>query len=753
MSDIDYKKGKNNFPKDNIDPALKKKPQYCKQYAEAIYGSHISDQGGVRNLRQRDISLLKLYAEGRQPVEKYHDIVCPKDKKTGERKTYMDLSLDPISVIPKFRSIVVGKFLEKQLDVIADAVDEMSGDARRLMKHKLWAKAELSRALEPFQDLISNGVEFSQAQSIIPSTVEELNMIESAGGFKMRHETGIEMLLKDAFNISNWEVIKQTLYENIFDTGMIATKTYTCPETGKAKVRAVDMEDLVVRYSKHKLHDNIDYAGEMLSISPNQIRTQASADLSIEDIEGIIENNNNTTNYDYSYANTVDDFYNRHGNTNIKVLDVVWLTNDIIKQERRIDSRGDMQVNNVPFNYSKKSTEKRKILEGQKQMVYKCKWVVGTNFVYDYGVDEDIMRPTKKTAKLPYTIYKLTDKSMLESIIPHEDGINLAWLNFQNALSKAAPPGIAIDIDAITNVFDGKNKLTPKAVLQIKRETGDLLYSSTTHHNQPVSPNAGRPIYDLPGGVGAYLEEQIRTIDFNIKMIRDITGINEVVDASAPSPNALVQTSKMAEDSSNKVLYQMMFAYKTLKEQVANHLSYRIQTIIRYKDYKPYKKVIGSGMLEMFKQGSPIAESSYGITLKMKPGLDEKNSTMQKANEAYAKGMIRLSDIMKVEHIIEGGSVKQAQMYLAYKEKEYEKLQAQREQERIEAQNQAIMQQQQQATEGRMIEKKADAEIDKEKTANKAQNDIVEYEAKSETLKDQENNKSQNKIREELIKS
>ena len=45
-------------------------------------------------------------------------MVCKKDK-TGKRKTLLDLSLDPISVIPKFRSIVIGKFLQQHHDIVA----------------------------------------------------------------------------------------------------------------------------------------------------------------------------------------------------------------------------------------------------------------------------------------------------------------------------------------------------------------------------------------------------------------------------------------------------------------------------------------------------------------------------------------------------------------------------------------------------------------------------------------------------------
>jgi len=185
MSKTNYSKGNNTFPNDNIDQALKKKTKYCRDFAKAAYSLHKKYQGNIGGSKQRNNSILKLYAEGRQPVEKYLDIICPKDK-VGKRRTFMDLSLDPISVIPKFRSIVIGKFLEMHHDIVADAVDEMSGGERRLMKNKLWAKAELDRALQPYKEIITAGVQFDQAQAVIPSTVEERNMMEAVGSFKLQ---------------------------------------------------------------------------------------------------------------------------------------------------------------------------------------------------------------------------------------------------------------------------------------------------------------------------------------------------------------------------------------------------------------------------------------------------------------------------------------------------------------------------------------------------------------------------------------
>ena len=60
MANINYKGGNYNFPQERIDPRLKAKPTYCRQFAEAAYSKHLNNFSGVRNLKGRDIPMLKL---------------------------------------------------------------------------------------------------------------------------------------------------------------------------------------------------------------------------------------------------------------------------------------------------------------------------------------------------------------------------------------------------------------------------------------------------------------------------------------------------------------------------------------------------------------------------------------------------------------------------------------------------------------------------------------------------------------------
>jgi len=97
--------------------------------------------------------------------------------------------------------------------------------------------------------------------------------------------------------------------------------------------------------------------------------------------------------------------------------------------------------------------------------------------------------------------------------------------------------------------------------------------------------------------------------------------------------------------------------------------------------------------------------------------------------------------------------MKYARMILAYKEDQYEKLQAKREQERIQAQSQAIQEQQQNATQGRMVESENQTNQDIKKIGAKGVADVQEYREKGDIVKDQDDNRSNNKIKEDLLKT
>lgn len=225
-------------------------------------------------------------------------------------------------------------------------------------------------------------------------------------------------------------------------------------------------------------------------------------------------------------------------NFRVCVLDCEFKSDDYSYKVERVTKEGKTVFHDDEFGRVRKS-DKKKTHVSKTLMVYKCKWIVGTNFAWDYGHQFDIPRPTPSQANLSFHAYRMKAGSFVKRMIPLLDSIQLSWLKLQNAKAKAAPDGLAIEYGSLLGVAIGNNKLSPLDILRIRNQTGDILYQASTHRSYMPTATNYKPIQELQGGIGGQVNEFILLMDRDIDLIRQILGINRVADASSPSPDQL----------------------------------------------------------------------------------------------------------------------------------------------------------------------------------------------------------------------
>jgi hypothetical protein len=88
---------------------------------------------------------------------------------------------------------------------------------------------------------------------------------------------------------------------------------------------------------------------------------------------------------------------------------------------------------------------------------------LGTDFLFDYGKKNNIPKNIHDISKtnLSYSvcatnILDMMPKSMVDSCIGFADQLQLTHLKIQQAVAKAKPDGIIIDIEGLENVQLGK---------------------------------------------------------------------------------------------------------------------------------------------------------------------------------------------------------------------------------------------------------------------------------------------------------
>lgn len=661
-----YTKGGYPFPKDEINPDDKNE-KWGKKWCEAMYARYKQGKSAIPFSSVSEFAALRELADGRQNVKQYQkvllDIADPNAAMTG----YMNINWDIPSILPKFLRVVEGMMEQTDHQVVATAVDPSSTDEKEAVKLDMQYRMKFKETL----DYIDKSMGIDRSGEYVPESMEELNLYEGAGGFKLAKETEIEQGLDYTFYISDWKEIKKQIIRDACVINCLATKDYTDQYTKKVRVRYVDPACFVGQYSKHNDHKNMGYGGEIIQVLISDLR-KLNPDIPESELLALAKEYgpalDNYTYDDNAHTGNYDGFL-------VDVMDSEWCsTNSTYKTKRKspdgTENMYDEKWGTV-YDTEKKRTDKFDI-----KVVYKCKWIIGTPYTYEFGLQYDVPRPGKKEVELSYHLYKLPFRSLVSLAETHVHQMVLAYFKLQNAIAKARPSGLAIEITSLQNLSLGANKLQPLELLKILTQTGDLLFKSTTHKGIPNAPGGYRPVQELVGGIGQQLNDFVTVWDFNANAIRDMTGISQIADASTPNPDQSVGGSEIAMAATNNALRYIYSGYLTIKEQTAKNISLRMQLLIKHdkEAYTGYMPVIGTIGVQIISVGADAVDADYFIKYEAKPTEKRKQAILDTATKAMSPDRdgiigIELPDFLMIERLLESGSLKYAEAFLNHKSK------------------------------------------------------------------------------------
>ena len=701
----DYKTGEYPFPKHEIDPK-KKNRQWHLEFVQAMFAAYMRDKTSLPYSILNEYAMLRAYGAGKQDPEIYQDLLLGEnDDQAGDsatREGWLNINWDIFSVAPKFKSVVLGMMENQEHDLVATAVDPTSGKEREEMKWRMWFDAVNKDELA----YINNNLGIQTRDTAFgPTTIEELSLFEELGGFKLKKEYAIERGLDYTFYISDWPEIKRKIENDFMDINIGACRDYVDKYTQKVRTRYVDPAKLIIQYSRHNNHKNSEWAGEIIPMKIVDIRSIMSQEPKQNQMTEVelrelayqyngINMNPSISNWETDDLKKEDGSY-RYDDFWIDVIDAEIKSVDIRYKQYRKNARGETYYQDD--NWGKvRDTDTRKTKIVRTKTIHRVKWIIGTDCVFDWGYQFDIPRPGKKEVALSYHCYKLTGRSMVSLMQPNLDQIQLTWLKMQNAIAQAAPSGIAVEYSSLQNMTLGGGKMAPLEVLEIRRGQGDLVYRATTHRGYVAGPHSGKPVQELEGGIGRSLGEFVQIFEMNFNFIRDLTGINQIADASSPDPNQSVTGSQMAVAATNNALRPLYSGYLTLKEYTGRNIALRIQLVVKHnkRSYNAYYPVLGKSTLQALKIGEEVVDADFSFKLEGRPTDEMKQATLTAATEAMRPdkdGFVGLEyqDFLFIQRLLEQGNLKLAQALLSYRSKanKQHQLQLQRENMQIDNDN------------------------------------------------------------------
>jgi len=714
-----------SFPDQVVPDVEKASYEYGLQVGRAIESEWFRNDRGWQdrfNTNYNNFHRLRLYARGEQSIQKYKD-----ELSINGDLSYLNLDWKPVPVIPKFVDIVVNGMSQRSYDIKAYAQDPES-----IMKRTAYAEA-LQRdmmqkdLINQIQQMTGLDVSKSQGKGLEMESEEDLQL-HMQMDYKESIEVAEEEVINNVLAKNKYDLTRRRLNQDLTILGIAATKTSFNRSEG-VTVDYVDPSSLVYSYSEDPNFEDIYYVGEVKPISLPELKKQFPnlTTSELEEIQKYPGNQSYTRNWSGRYDDdTVQVLYFEYKTYTNQVFKIKQTASGLEKALEKQDTFIDAPEGD---NFKKAFRSIEVLYSGAK--------ILGHEKMLEWKMAENMTRPYADTVKvnMNYNIvaprlYKGRIESIVSRITGFADMIQLTHLKLQQVMSRIVPDGVYMDIDGLAEVDLGNGtNYNPAEALNMYFQTGSLVGRSMT---QDGGMNPGKvPIQELStsNGMGK-IQSLIQTYEYYLKMIRDVTGLNEARDGTLPDKQSLVGLQKLAAANSNVATRHVLQASLYLTLRTCENISLRVADALMF----PMTKQSLMSSISRYNVGtleelSRLNMHDFGIFLELEPDEEQKQILEQNIQIALQAGQIDLEDAIDIREV---ANLKLANQMLKKRRKDKAARDQQAQQANMQAQAQsngqlaeqtamAEAQKQQILTEQKMQLEKAKSDFEVQKMEREAQ--------------------------------
>jgi hypothetical protein len=633
-----------SFPSQVVSDEEKKSFEYGVQVGRAIEGEwfHGGRSGNRFATNWNRYHNLRLYARGEQPIQKYKD-----ELSINGDLSYLNLDWKPVPVISKFVDIVVNGMSEKQYKVNAYAQDPESIKKRTNYASGLLRDITAKAEIEQIKQMMGLDLYSTPDQSNLPETEEEIS-IHMQLKYKPSIEIAEEEVINNTLDKNKFELIRRRLNHDLTVLGIAAVKTDWNKAEGVV-VNYCDPAKMVWSYTEDPNFEDIYYVGEVKSITIPELKKQYPS-ISEEELDRISKMGNRS---DYVVG------WNDYDENTVQVLYFEYKTymNQVFKLKQT--GVGLEKVIEKTDSFDPPPSDTFKKVSRTIEVLFTGAKILGYDQMIDWRLSENMTRPYADTTKvnMNYAIsaprmYKGRIESTVSKITGFADMINITNLKIQQVISKLVPDGVYLDIDGLAEVDLGNGtSYNPQEALNMYFQTGSILGRSLT---QEGDMNRGKvPIQELSSSNGqAKLSALINTYQYYLQMIRDVTGLNEARDGSAPMEDTLVGLQKLAANASNVATRHILQSSLYLAARTCENISLRIADSIEFAlTNNSLQEAISAYNVGTLQEISKLHLHDFGIYLELEPEDEEKAQLEQNIQIALKSGGIDIEDVIDIREI------------------------------------------------------------------------------------------------------
>ena len=518
------------------------------------------------------------------------------------------------------------------------------------------------------------------------------------------------------------------------------------------KVSYVDPANFIHSYTEDPTFSDMIYAGHMNRVSIQELKRMAGDQFTEEEYKEIAVQAQKKMGYDSarlnqsSYDSHLEKMKYGYDEFMIDIMDFEFISVDPMFFESKENRHGNTGFYYKGSAYKKpeNSVFERQVTKLEKATVYGGVYILGTKFIYNYGEKDnlpknihDISRVSLSYSPIATNLVRMIPKSMVDSCIGFADQLQLTHLKIQQSVSKAKPDGIIIDIEGLENVQLGKGgELQPLELHDIYEQTGVFYYRSKNPDGGFQNP----PIREIPNSI-RNINELIGLYNHYLRMIRDATGINEVMDASSPKGDQLVGVRQQAIAAGNNAIYDITNSSMVLFKKVCSDIVKCVQVL--HPDsviYKIYENAIGAENMGAISSFRSLSMFNFGVLVVKEMEEVEKMYLEQNIQQALAQKELDIEDAIAIRQLKD---INQAERLLVVRRKKRIARNQQMAQENSQMQAQIQQQAAQASSQAKQQELQLEADLDIKKMQAKHQLEMEMMQTQHELNKEIETIRAQ----------
>jgi hypothetical protein len=709
------------FPDPLASHEVKVNKGYGLQYAKAIYGQWGSAEyeGSLYGKRWKEFEISRDYANGTQNTSIYKQILTSLDPNNGDG-SLVNLDWTPVPIVPKFVKIVVNKILSSKFYPNVEAVDPLSRSEKDYEKNKMKVFIENKDVLKEAKE---TGLRTEVDPDALPDTAEETEIF-----LETNIKTAAEVAAQIGINLTlSWNDFDERVFrrnvEDLVTCGMAVTKRSNDPNYGIVE-EYVDPAYFVHSFTDDPTFSDIIYAGHTKRMSIAELKRIAGDEFTEEQYETMARTvmnrfgNDSGRFMDQRYDVGMERYYYGYDEYTIDVMEFEFISVDNIIFEKKESRFGNVGFYYKGHKYSapQQSVYDREAVYMQNQTLYGGKFIIGTDYLFDYGVKKnipknvhDLSRTKMSYSVMATNIRRMIPKSMVSGIIGFADQLQLSHLKIQQAIAKAKPDGLIVDIEGLENVQLGRGgELQPLDIQDIYEQTGIFYYRSKNADGSFQNP----PIRPLDNSI-RNINELITLYNHYLRMIRDATGINEVMDGTSPKGDQLVGVRQQQLSAANNALYDITNASVVLYRKICEDIVKCLQ-ILPPKSilYMAYETAIGRENMAVLSSFSNLPMYNFGVRVVADMNEVDRMYLEQNIQASIAQGELDIEDAIAIRQLRD---IDQAERLLIVRRKKRMKMRQEMAQQNSQFQAQANAQVAQVTSQGKMQEEQMKAQLEAQK--------------------------------------